>query len=951
MPNKKDLDLHCAYQNVRGLNTKLNTFYVSASYSDYDVIGVTESWCTPAIASSEIFDNNQYSVYRQDRNMDALNVSRGGGVILAIKRTFNSTRLDLSCITDEFVNVDVVGCKMSVRNQSICIFVVYVQPGLSTLDYESFFDSLQTLDCMHGDRVLIMGDFNIAGYVRVLDDHGYSEAKCSLLFEFLGFFSLEQHNRVTNSHGRILDLLMSNTKCRVVRGQPFVSEDSHHPFLDICVTLDYECSFRSPFNCSSTTYNFCMADLASLYGALGDVNWEFLGEFGDVDEASRAFYNVLYSILDSFVPIKGGPSNRTFPVWYTREIIANLKYKNQIYRKFKKTGSEYHLSLYKNLRSDIKLAVKLAYDGYVAEVQRQIKDNPTRFWSFVQSKNSGSRIPENMIGLDGTACTSLQDIVDEFARYFSGFYTASLPAGLDFEESLVSCGVDSLSCEEVLAAMQRLKPRLTCGPDLVPSFLIRDCAAVLCHPLTKLYNLALRSNTFPSMWKVGRVCPIFKKGSKEDITNYRPITILSNFSKVFESVLYARIYVSISPAINCRQHGFVSRRSTVTNLVCFTQFLAESLDNNCQVDVVFTDFSRAFDSIDHGILVDKLKSFGLSKSLIAFLVSYLSDRRQYVEFRGYRSGEFFVTSGVPQGSNLGPLLFIMFINDITSNISVESLLYADDMKIFCRITCPDDCLRLQADIDNVFEWCSVNHLGLNAEKCKVLSFSRRRESIAFRYSADLTEIPRCDSVRDLGVTLDAGLHFDKHVESIVAAATKSLGFIIRSCRDFSGDCLKLLYFSYVRSKLEYASVIWSPYYDRYVKSIESVQRRFLKFLAYKTDGQYPPRGFDHCRLLRRFGFQPLECRRLAASAGFLHKLVHNKIDCADIFDRVQLNPNRPGCALRSQRLFYLPDAHTNVMLKSPLYVMCRVGNMVNTSHNFFEISLAALIRLISNRDV
>ena len=220
------------------------------------------------------------------------------------------------------------------------------------------------------------------------------------------------------------------------------------------------------------------------------------------------------------------------------------------------------------------------------------------------------------------------------------------------------------------------------------------------QPLCILFNLSLEQDTFPDVWKAATVCPILKCGDTSEVTIYRQITLLCNFAKVFEMSLYNRIYQTVKNIISLDQHGFMEKRSTNTNLTCLTQFLSKVLDQQGQVDVICTDLSKAFDRIDHRFLA-KLSELGFSDALVNFFRSYLADRFQFATCNCFKSCLYEISSGVPQGSNLGLLFFCPFINDLNDVIGCQKLFFADDLKIFSSIISVDDCIDLQVALDNV----------------------------------------------------------------------------------------------------------------------------------------------------------------------------------------------------------------------------------------------------------
>lgn len=468
-------------------------------------------------------------------------------------------------------------------------------------------------------------------------------------------------------------------------------------------------------------------------------------------------------------------------------------------------------------------------------------------------------------------------IAQAFARHFLQVYDP--PSSSTFVSSLTELYpryVSPLTLNErvVHSATLRLKNTMTSGPDGIPSFFLTRCASQLALPLSILFKLSLQTGVFPQQWKSSRITPVFKSGVKTLISNYRPIAVLSNFSKIFEICIYDYISIAVSHAITPSQHGFIKNRSTVTNLASFSQYIADSLDHSRQVDVIFTDFSKAFDKINHYILLTKMSSqFGFHPSFLQFLHSYLSNRDNFVQVRGARSFSYISTSGIPQGSNLGPLPFSLYINDISGVIASPFLLYAHDLKIFLSINSLDSCTQLQDDLRRLHTWSVENMLPLNVNKCKTLTFSTGLSYFHYQYVIGNSVLERVSKHKDLGVVFDSKLNFSIHVSRISVRANKLLSFIVRSSKHFKSIvALKALYYSFVRSLLEYASLVWNPSQQYNISILERIQKKFLKFLAFKIDGRYPEQGANYAELCSRFNVPSLASRRMLHSLLFLFKL-------------------------------------------------------------------------------
>lgn len=935
------------YQNVRGLNTKVTDFFNAVASSNFSFIAVTETWLSAHVSNAELFPS-AYTVFRSDRKFSQLGLSRGGGALLAVRDGYEALPLDLS--GSLFVNlpsVDIVGAKVALQGKTLTLVCVYVPPNFTVAQYNSFFDALSSVQDIFGSYVLLLGDFNLSGYV-VSRSSTNPPGAILALNNFLTLSHLSQHCSVVNDYDHILDLVISDLECIVEKAVDLlVDEDLNHPALAIHLpSLHLPQQTHNAQN--SFVWNFKKGNLALLYSMLEHSNWSAVDHFSDPVAACKYLYERVDALFEISIP-KTRLLSGSFPPWFNGSIIRKVRIKHRLWSRFRRSRTAEALSQYREHRSSLRNEIRCAHAGYLRQLEESISSDPANFWKHISSKRSSDA--GFTLRVSGEQVSDSQGIADAFAIYFMNSYVPSSSSDIDFDlpstSDNTSFHIDLITEEEVLSALKRLKGKPTAGPDNIPSFILRDCCSVFTTPLTKIFNLCLRTSIFPDVWKLSKLCPVFKKGDRADVSNYRPITIISNFAKVFESVLYTRMYNFFSDQLVDCQHGFVAGRSTVTNLLCVSQYIANSLDRRLQCDVIYTDFSKAFDRLDHGILLTKLRKIGLSPDLLSVFKSFLCNRKQFVSFRGHRSSIISVTSGVPQGSILGPLLFNIFVNDIVDNLDddVHCLLYADDLKLYSQITCIHDCRKLQHNLDMVFQWCELNRLYLNPNKCSVMSYGLIQQTLEHNYNISGSTLNRPDTVRDLGVIFDPKMSFIGHINHVVGNAFKMLGFIMRNCRDFAkGETLVLLYNSFVRSRLEYACIVWEPYYDVHINSLESVQRRFLKYLNFRLTGVYPYIGYPHVQLLLQHSFESLSVRRQRAHLLFLHKLVRHEINCMSLLHQLQYSTPRP--ASRYPLHFYLPTPRTNILKFSPLYRLCDVYNKVCHQIDLYNCTVSSIRTLL-----
>ena len=403
--------------------------------------------------------------------------------------------------------------------------------------------------------------------------------------------------------------------------------------------------------------------------------------------------------------------------------------------------------------------------------------------------------------------------------------------------------------------------------------ILRTCAKEISIPLAHLFNLSLRTGKMPTLWKSANITPIHKGDSRELVTNYRSISLLPIPAKCLERIVHSVIYDHVSPFLSEWQHGFVKGRSCETQLILTHQQWATALDQGRQVDVVFLDFSKAFDKVNHAVLLQKLCNFGISGSLLQWCESYLSNRRQRVVLDGISSSWSDVSSGVPQGSLLGPLFFVIFISDLSEVVLPGSTiaLYADDCECSRIIDTAGDLELFQQDLDSLHRWSVRNFMNFNVKKCKIMKITKKIQPLTSSFFLENSELEDVKEFKDLGIITNHHLSWNPHIDHVVSKANRMLGLIKRTCKGLDDPrTLCTLYCSLVRSNLEYCSVVWSPYTKRNTDKLERVQRRATKFIL-KSDDPYDIR-------LKKLNLMSLEKRRSLIDVTFLYKVLNGNID-------------------------------------------------------------------------
>lgn len=929
------------YQNVRGLNTKLNSLYVDSYNFRHHIVIFTETWLTDTVLNSEIMCDN-FQIFRRDRGSGR----KSGGVLIAVSNILQADSL----VYETTSNIEFLGVVIKMNNRKIFITCSYIPPSSSFSTYMEHADAIKCTisGIKQNDLFISVGDFNMPAvtwncstedgfWIPVLATNNliYEEFLNSLLD-----LALYQMNGICNYQNRLLDLMFINEfmDISVERSIPIVlPEDLYHPTIEVNLPISLESIDKT----TGVNYALCFkkANYQLLNYYLNHTNWMELFSLSNItlDEIVERFYIKIFLLFDLCIPrqlirIHSGPP------WNTNYLSRMKNKKNKLYKKYKKSRRPGDYSKYVVAREKYNMLNRSCYANYLSRMRIDFKNNPRSFYNFVNSKRRSTVFPNAMKFLSSESCDDL-NISNMFADFFSTTYSNSVYNEATFpaysQSTSQNICIPLLDASTISSNLKKLKFSYSGGPDNVPSCILINCADALAEPLTLIFNTSIKNGEFPNFWKNSFIIPLYKSGAKFDIVNYRGIAKLSVIPKLFEKLVTEYISHHASSLLCPVQHGFRKGCSTTTNLLQLTTIVNQGFVLRKQTDIVYTDFSKAFDKVNHNLLLKKLDRMGFSKKCLKWISSYLSNRKQCVRFKNVFSKVFDVTSGVPQGSHLGPLLFTLFINDLPEAVKFSNvLMYADDVKIFLSFDKFSDHTLLQNDLNCLYNWCKQNLMQLNFNKCKYMTFYRG-SYINVNYSLENHQLERVFSIMDLGVQFDPKLNFIQHVSLTVSKSRSILGFIKRWAKEFKDPYVtKQLYTSLVRPVLEYASVVWDPVYMTHVNSIESIQKQFLLFCLRGL--HWNPLDLpSYTSRLALIKLPTLKSRRTMLNVSFVLNLINGDICSSYLLSNILLNvPNRPS---RHYELLFIKYFTSNYANADPFRRMCC---QFNKFYNIIDFSLS-----------
>ena len=802
----------------------------------------------------------------------------GGGVLIAIKSDLSIE----SKVVGANYRAEILSVEIKHGNNIFCLTTCYRVGELKEANYKEVEKHLRSIARIRKyKRHIFIGDLNL----NKVQWPG-AVTNCELQQKFLSLFNdlgMEQIvEEPSHENGKILDLLYVPTRSflknlKVLPKNQICSSDHFGITFDLTTRVKANVTKRKIFD-------FRRANWEGLNRDLNSVVWDSFLSSCDPNHGWVFFRNVLYLFMDKHIPtitIK----NQARPPWFDAETLHMCKKKERLHRKFKCSGSAEDYSRFSQCRREFKAMIKQKMECNLNDDDNDPALISKRFWGHVKSTSKSTRIPESVFYNERHRSTpdgQASLFNDFFANQFSepSLYNIDIDARIDPENDI------DFSMQKIRSFLKQVMPSKAAGPDGIHGMVLKHCALGLAYPLSKLFQVSYNTGIIPQEWKDANVVPVHKKGTKIDVENYRPISLTCLIMKIFERVVRDHIMEKCQRQLFPNQHGFLPGKSCTTQMIDFNENLTFSINNKLQTDVIYFDFAKAFDSVHHDTLLDKLKNeYGIEGRLLKFLVNYLKNREQCVVIGGNKSEMKCVTSGVPQGSIIGPLLFVLFINDMISCISNDTkiALYADDTKIWRNIRSWDDHEALQKDIDSLYVWSLRNKMNFHPSKCKVIQINDKGINPYDQFNPHFPATPYflggcvmefTNSEKDLGVLVTSKFSWVDQCNTRLRLACSRLGMLKRVCHfTKSKDQKRALYLAIVRSQYEHCCVVWRPTTETKINKFEAIQKRAVKWILYEEYDHY--NDYEYLRRLQDLNLLPMKYFFMFNDLKMFHKIYYD----------------------------------------------------------------------------
>ena len=840
---RSNRNINLYHINAESIRTKLECF--EAECIGYDIICVSETWLNDTISNDDIHIPTYHPPIRKDRTG-----KRGGGVCIYVRdNLIVKSRPDL-----EIQGLEAVWAEVRNANYKLLVCAMYRPPKSSVEYWNLIEDSITEAKSTNIRNIFILGDLN--------DNQLTQNSKLSKILTNMHMYQLiTQPTYETEDSSTCLDIIATNATDYVKSSGTMRPSLSNHRPVYACLKIvkPKQKTFKR------TITKLDHVNWQEVNNELRNKDWSAVYRQPNIDLMLDTWKNIFLSVIKTFVETKQVTIRPAEPPWYTPELRRLNRKKNRLHKQAKRHNTEQKWERFRKMRNTVVAKSRQAKKDHKDKLSSKIKDqkttSPRLWWKLVKdfynvtaSKKKLTTpliVNGKVIADDYERACALNDFFSEQSRLNTDGATLPDPVTPP-NGNLSMINIKASTVKDILDIINTTK---SSGPDEIKPIYLKKTSAVISPILAKIFNYSLRTSTFPDNWKLAYVTPIHKKNEEYLCKNYRPISLLPCLSKVFERCVFKDVYNYLRDTnkISQLQAAYSPGSCTEFQLLELYHLILQAMEEGKTTRFVFCDISKAFDKVWHRGVLHKLQKAGITGRLLLWFESYLNNRRQCVMLNGTVSNIQHINAGVPQGSILGPMLFLIYINDIVEVVQTNIRLYADDSTLFVTTDRQEDATRdLNNDISRVAEWAKKWFITFNATKTECMQFSRRILTNQAPLYMLNTEIVNVDKHKHLGCVLQCNAKWNNHIDEITTKCSRRID-IMRGLRfQLDRRTLETIYTSYIKPIFEYASSVWVNCSQEQLNEIEKLQLAASRIITGAIRGTSRQQIYNETRMITTF---------------------------------------------------------------------------------------------------
>ena len=913
----QDSGLKIAHINVRSLFPKIDEIRFLLNNTNLDILCISEAWLDNTITDAQVKVDG-YAIERNDRNR------HGGGVAMYIRDTLDyKLRDDLDSDT-ECLWIDL---KIS-SEMNMLLCCLYRPPSSNNAYYDNMLDMLDKVS-LENKEMCVLGDLNF--------NYAIDETLCTNpVYHIENLYNMTQlilrPTRVTQRSTSLIDVILSTIpECHQHTDVFKLSLSDHYLiYTNVNIKVDRKdhktVRYRSYKNFVPDDYikDLCQSEVFSREG-LDDK---------EMEEVWHEWKNEFIRISNKHAPLRTSRVKHRNNPWITSSIVKCMYERDYIHGKASKTDNDELWKQYKSLRNSVQHSIEIAKKEYYSSINVQYNNNPKKLWRELR-RVTGDKKNENPIpsSLD---CNELNEYFSNIGKNVADTIPNSFTWKWKNPESLHKFHFSLLQTVDIEKHLKSLDPESHLDILDMDSKLLRLGSSILAPSLTNICNKSLKDEYVPIDWKFARVTPVYKgKGSKTDKSNYRPISVLCIIACIMEKEVQTQImqYFINHDFISIDQFAFLKNHSTITCLHRVLDDCLEAINESEMIGACFLDIQKCFDTIDHEILLKKLSKYGIDDKELLWFKNYLNDRTQIVACNGKLSKKQKLSVGVPQGSSLGPFLFLVFINDLSQSVPDGYInMFADDVMIYVTgKTLKEIKISLQKCVNRAYEWYNCNKLSINSSKSNVMLIGSQRNIFTHAEELDIylgnTKLKQVRSTRYLGLEVDCFLKWDSHIQNLCRSISGKLVTMSRLRPFLCEELLNKMYRTNIQPCIDYGISIWGNCNEYNKNMVYRLQKRAARIVKSNFDF-INVRGSD---LMSNLKWQTVDSRKKYFLATLMFKCIHGEAPVW-LSNQILMTSENHGLTTRyaNQSNVVIPKPNVEMFRKSFQYQGASVWNGLQT---------------------